>query len=172
MNLAISDLLVGLGVMPFVALSIVKPGWGECFVRHFLVSEPSYDFIHSFFSPLTEPVPICGLHLLCLLHSFCSNTGCHRFRPLPLHHGLPALQLPLHPVEDVLGGRVDLAAGHGNQLPPTAGLELCGLCDSRIQLCSGLDQQSQLHGHHDQPLLRHACHHYPCLLCEHRQSSP
>ncbi|XP_037127619.1 beta-3 adrenergic receptor [Syngnathus acus] len=31
MNLAISDLLVGLGVMPFVALSIVKPGWGECF---------------------------------------------------------------------------------------------------------------------------------------------
>uniref|UniRef100_A0A3Q2Y1N4 G-protein coupled receptors family 1 profile domain-containing protein n=1 Tax=Hippocampus comes TaxID=109280 RepID=A0A3Q2Y1N4_HIPCM len=36
MNLAISDLLVGLGVMPFVALSIVKPGWGECFVRRFL----------------------------------------------------------------------------------------------------------------------------------------
>ncbi|XP_077438329.1 melatonin receptor type 1B isoform X2 [Vanacampus margaritifer] len=31
MNLAISDLLVGLCVMPFVALSIVKPGWAECF---------------------------------------------------------------------------------------------------------------------------------------------
>ncbi|XP_057704764.1 5-hydroxytryptamine receptor 1D [Corythoichthys intestinalis] len=30
-NLAISDLLVGLGVMPFVALSLVKPGWAECF---------------------------------------------------------------------------------------------------------------------------------------------
>ncbi|XP_077352241.1 5-hydroxytryptamine receptor 1D [Festucalex cinctus] len=31
MNLAISDLLLGLGVMPFVALSIMKPGWAECF---------------------------------------------------------------------------------------------------------------------------------------------
>ncbi|XP_061693746.1 beta-3 adrenergic receptor [Syngnathoides biaculeatus] len=31
MNLAISDLLVGLGVMPFVVLSIMKPGWAEHF---------------------------------------------------------------------------------------------------------------------------------------------
>nr|XP_057914923.1 5-hydroxytryptamine receptor 1D [Doryrhamphus excisus] len=30
MNLAITDLLVGLGAMPFVALSIVKPGWADC----------------------------------------------------------------------------------------------------------------------------------------------
>ncbi|XP_077469727.1 alpha-1A adrenergic receptor [Stigmatopora argus] len=30
-NLAISDLLVGLGVMPFVALSLVQPGWARCF---------------------------------------------------------------------------------------------------------------------------------------------
>ncbi|XP_008276968.1 5-hydroxytryptamine receptor [Stegastes partitus] len=30
MNLAISDLLVGIGVMPFVALSIMNRGWVEC----------------------------------------------------------------------------------------------------------------------------------------------
>ncbi|KAK5853885.1 hypothetical protein PBY51_015006 [Eleginops maclovinus] len=30
MNLAISDLLVGVGVMPFVALSIMNHGWGDC----------------------------------------------------------------------------------------------------------------------------------------------
>uniref|UniRef100_A0A3Q0T4E7 G-protein coupled receptors family 1 profile domain-containing protein n=1 Tax=Amphilophus citrinellus TaxID=61819 RepID=A0A3Q0T4E7_AMPCI len=30
MNLAISDLLVGIGVMPFVALSIMNPGWDLC----------------------------------------------------------------------------------------------------------------------------------------------
>uniref|UniRef100_UPI0037E89FB6 5-hydroxytryptamine receptor 1D n=1 Tax=Semicossyphus pulcher TaxID=241346 RepID=UPI0037E89FB6 len=30
MNLAISDLLVGLGVMPFVALSIMDRGWADC----------------------------------------------------------------------------------------------------------------------------------------------
>lgn len=34
MNLAISDLLVGVGVMPFVALSIVNRGWENCNVRH------------------------------------------------------------------------------------------------------------------------------------------
>lgn len=35
MNLAISDLLVGVGVMPFVALSILNRGWVDCAVRHF-----------------------------------------------------------------------------------------------------------------------------------------
>lgn len=34
MNLAISDLLVGVGVMPFVALSIMNHGWVDCTVRH------------------------------------------------------------------------------------------------------------------------------------------
>lgn len=34
MNLAISDLLVGIGVMPFVALSIMDRGWVDCIVRH------------------------------------------------------------------------------------------------------------------------------------------
>lgn len=34
MNLAISDLLVGVGVMPFVALSILNRGWVDCTVRH------------------------------------------------------------------------------------------------------------------------------------------
>lgn len=34
MNLAISDLLVGVGVMPFVALSIVNHGWMDYTVRH------------------------------------------------------------------------------------------------------------------------------------------
>lgn len=34
MNLAVSDLLVGLGVMPFVALSVMNPGWVNCTVRH------------------------------------------------------------------------------------------------------------------------------------------
>uniref|UniRef100_A0A3P9LC22 G-protein coupled receptors family 1 profile domain-containing protein n=1 Tax=Oryzias latipes TaxID=8090 RepID=A0A3P9LC22_ORYLA len=29
-NLAISDLLVGIGVMPFVALSVLNPGWVQC----------------------------------------------------------------------------------------------------------------------------------------------
>ncbi|KAM3863055.1 5-hydroxytryptamine receptor 1D [Diretmus argenteus] len=29
-NLAISDLLVGIGVMPFVAVSIMNSGWGDC----------------------------------------------------------------------------------------------------------------------------------------------
>lgn len=33
MNLAISDLLVGVGVMPFVALSIMNRGWVDCAVR-------------------------------------------------------------------------------------------------------------------------------------------
>lgn len=32
MNLAISDLLVGVGVMPLVALSIVNRGWADCTV--------------------------------------------------------------------------------------------------------------------------------------------
>ncbi|XP_074531297.1 5-hydroxytryptamine receptor 1D [Halichoeres trimaculatus] len=30
MNLAISDLLVGVGVMPFVAVSVMNPGWVDC----------------------------------------------------------------------------------------------------------------------------------------------
>lgn len=34
MNLAVSDLLVGVGVMPFVALSIINRGWVDCTVRH------------------------------------------------------------------------------------------------------------------------------------------
>lgn len=34
MNLAVSDLLVGVGVMPFVALSIMNRGWVACTVRH------------------------------------------------------------------------------------------------------------------------------------------
>lgn len=34
MNLAVSDLLVGVGVMPFVALSIMNRGWVDCTVRH------------------------------------------------------------------------------------------------------------------------------------------
>lgn len=34
MNLAISDLLVGIGVMPFVALSVMNRGWQDCTVRH------------------------------------------------------------------------------------------------------------------------------------------
>lgn len=34
MNLAISDLLVGVGVMPFVALSIMNHRWVNCTVRH------------------------------------------------------------------------------------------------------------------------------------------
>uniref|UniRef100_A0A8C8DHZ1 G-protein coupled receptors family 1 profile domain-containing protein n=1 Tax=Oryzias sinensis TaxID=183150 RepID=A0A8C8DHZ1_9TELE len=33
-NLAISDLLVGIGVMPFVALSVLNPGWVHCAVSH------------------------------------------------------------------------------------------------------------------------------------------
>lgn len=33
MNLAVSDLLVGVGVMPFVALSIMNRGWVDCTVR-------------------------------------------------------------------------------------------------------------------------------------------
>lgn len=32
MNLAVSDLLVGVGVMPLVALSIMNRGWAECTV--------------------------------------------------------------------------------------------------------------------------------------------
>lgn len=32
MNLAICDLLVGVGVMPFVAVSIMNSEWGECTV--------------------------------------------------------------------------------------------------------------------------------------------
>lgn len=34
MNLAISDLLVGVGVMPFVALSIMNREWVDCTVGH------------------------------------------------------------------------------------------------------------------------------------------
>lgn len=34
MNLAVSDLLVGVGVMPFVALSVMNRGWVDCTVRH------------------------------------------------------------------------------------------------------------------------------------------
>lgn len=34
MNLAVSDLLVGVGVMPFVALSILNRGWVDCTVCH------------------------------------------------------------------------------------------------------------------------------------------
>lgn len=34
MNLAISDLLVGVGVMPFVALSVMNRGWVDFTVRH------------------------------------------------------------------------------------------------------------------------------------------
>ncbi|XP_054654495.1 alpha-1A adrenergic receptor [Dunckerocampus dactyliophorus] len=30
MNLAVTDLLVGLGTLPFLALSVVKPGWADC----------------------------------------------------------------------------------------------------------------------------------------------
>lgn len=37
MNLAISDLLVGIGVMPFVALSIMNHGWVDLTVRHLRV---------------------------------------------------------------------------------------------------------------------------------------
>ena len=31
-NLAISDFLVGIGVMPFLAVSIMNNGWAECTV--------------------------------------------------------------------------------------------------------------------------------------------
>lgn len=32
-NLAVSDLLVGAGVMPFVAMSVMNHGWVDCNVR-------------------------------------------------------------------------------------------------------------------------------------------
>lgn len=35
-NLAISDFLVGIGVMPFVAVSIMNNGWVKCNVSTFL----------------------------------------------------------------------------------------------------------------------------------------
>lgn len=35
LNLAISDLLVGIGVMPFVAMSILNTGWVRCPVSVF-----------------------------------------------------------------------------------------------------------------------------------------
>ena len=37
-NLAISDLLVGIGVMPFVAVSVMNDAWVNCTVKyHFII---------------------------------------------------------------------------------------------------------------------------------------
>lgn len=43
MNLAVSDLLVGVGVMPFVALSIMNRGWVDFTVRQLCLK--AYDHI-------------------------------------------------------------------------------------------------------------------------------
>ena len=120
-------------------------------------------------SCLTAPLFLRGLHLLRVLHSLCPDTSCHCSGPLPLHHGLPALQLPLHPVEDRGCGAVDLAAGSGHQLPSPDGLELCQLRGPHVQLCRELGQQSQLHGLHGRPLLPRTCGGHPLLLREHCQ---
>lgn len=98
MNLAISDLLVGVGVMPFVALSIMNRGWVDCTVRHLclkhtvtaLVSDSHFDIsfgplVMMFcfmlmccsLSCLTGPLFVRGLHLLCVLYSLCTDTGCY-----------------------------------------------------------------------------------------------
>lgn len=123
-------------------------------------------------SCLTGPLFIRGLHLLCVLYSFCVDISCYCPRPLSLHHGLPALQLPLHPVEDLCCGPVDLAASFGDQLPSPARMGQCQLCGSHVQLCSQLGQQSQLHSFHGCPLLPHTSSGHPLLLREHRQGSP
>lgn len=121
---------------------------------------------------LTGPLFVRGLHLLCVLHSLCPDISRHRPRPLPLHHGLPALQLPLHPVEDLRCGPVDLAAGSGHQLPSPSGLELCQLCVSHVQLRGELGQQSQLHRLHGRSLLPHPGSGHPLLLREHCEGGP
>ncbi|CAB1343891.1 unnamed protein product, partial [Coregonus sp. 'balchen'] len=72
MNLAISDLLVGVGVMPFIALSIMNNGWVDC----------------------TD---------LCLYVGYTSSVYC-------------TASFPLHPVEEVCCGTVDLAPSPGDQL--------------------------------------------------------
>lgn len=177
-NLAVSDLLVGAGVMPFVALSVLNHRWVDCTVRlrcatFKTVYEPECGRHYSswcLISCATGPLFICGLHLLGLLHSICADLGCDRSGPLPFHHGLSALQLPLHPVAGLCCGAVDLAAGSGHQLPPTSRLELHQLRGPHVQLCSRLGQHSRLHGLCGCALLPHPCIDHPLLLCEHHES--
>lgn len=58
-NLAISDFLVGIGVMPFVAISVMNNGWVNC-----TVSKASYSYISSMrvkaykITPYTQPLYI------------------------------------------------------------------------------------------------------------------
>lgn len=59
-NLAISDFLVGIGVMPFVAVSIMNNGWVNC-----TVSKASYSYI-SFINVL-KPTKSYFTHML---HTF------------------------------------------------------------------------------------------------------
>ena len=47
-NLAISDLLVGVGVMPFVAVSIMNNGWVDVTVSPFSRRHASFGFVGPF----------------------------------------------------------------------------------------------------------------------------
>jgi hypothetical protein len=63
MNLAISDLLVGVGVMPFIALSIMNNGWVDCTVR----------LIWSFYSSVCVRVCVSVIDVIVPLSSHIVN---------------------------------------------------------------------------------------------------
>ncbi|XP_077585677.1 beta-3 adrenergic receptor isoform X1 [Stigmatopora nigra] len=71
-NLAISDLLVGLGVMPFVALSLVQPGWARCFVRNLPFWSTCNKFIPDFLSIFLLLLE----QNLCLFAAYTSSIYC------------------------------------------------------------------------------------------------
>ncbi|KAG8000043.1 hypothetical protein GBF38_002172 [Nibea albiflora] len=72
MNLAISDLLVGVGVMPFVALSILNRGWVDC-----TLLLPSTATTPSWTACATAPAAPCGGPVL-----WSCGSGCRLWRPV------------------------------------------------------------------------------------------